>query len=85
MSQTTVAEDRDWMRQRHCSEESAALFYPERGQVPARAKDICGGCPVKAECLDYSIEMRDWEGVWGGVPGRKRRAIARARGIQVDL
>jgi WhiB family redox-sensing transcriptional regulator len=81
---TTTAEDREWMIDGACTGEPPSLFYPTQGHVPARAKDICRGCPVKEKCLDYSIEIRDWEGVWGGVPGRKRRAIAQARGIYVD-
>lgn len=84
MDLSTAAADREWMTQSACRDEPPSLFYPLQGHVPGRAKDICRGCPVQEECLDYSIEIRDWEGVWGGVPGRKRKLIARARGIDLS-
>jgi len=84
MMQTT-AEDREWMLSGSCVGQPPSLFYPDRGQIPTEAKEICGSCLVRDRCLDYSIEIRDWEGVWGGIPGRKRRAIAQARGVRVDL
>lgn len=81
---STMAEDREWMIDGACTGKPADLFYPTQGHVPRPAVEICDTCTVKKECLDYSIEIQDWEGVWGGVPGRKRRAIAKARGICVD-
>lgn len=32
----------------------------------AAAKDICNGCPVRRECLDYKLATGSDYGVWGG-------------------
>ncbi len=37
-----------------------------------RAKAICSGCPVQAECLVMAIETRTDHGVFGGTTPRQR-------------
>ncbi len=32
-----------------------------------RAKAVCAGCPVQAECLAFAVETRQVHGVWGGL------------------
>jgi WhiB family redox-sensing transcriptional regulator len=44
----------------------------------ARALTLCGRCPVRAECLEFS--MRHWRlvgrhGVWGGLVEAERAAL----------
>jgi WhiB family transcriptional regulator, redox-sensing transcriptional regulator len=40
------------------------------GKIPAeyadRARAICAGCPVRAECLAYAEENGEVDGIWGG-------------------
>ena len=41
-----------------------------RRQALARrraAKSLCGGCPIKVECLRGAIERREIHGTWGGM------------------
>lgn len=40
------------------------------------AKEICLRCPVRAECLEYSID-NDCVGIWGGMDTGERRDYAR--------
>jgi WhiB family redox-sensing transcriptional regulator len=40
-----------------------------------RAKKICSVCPVRVECLKYSIENREAHGVWGGLDERERARL----------
>lgn len=63
------------------------FFGVENARGPATdytaAKQICGSCPVAAECLTYALGLNIGVGVWGGVNmGRtgERRAALRAAG-----
>lgn len=60
---------RDWWDRAHCTDNHASavgLFFSEDLHDIARAKTICGGCPVLAECLEGAIDRREPWGVWGG-------------------
>lgn len=37
------------------------------------AKDLCAGCPFRVQCLEFSLEEKMLEGVWGGVDAVERR------------
>ena len=62
-----------------CSTEDADLFYPEKGQPTRAAKRICGGCKVRAKCLEYAIAADEQYGVFGGKSTRERRRLRRER------
>lgn len=57
------------------------LFFPEKGGAnPANvrvAKQVCGPCPVRVECLDYGLEEK--LGIWGGLGEHERRDLRRDR------
>ena len=38
-----------------------------------QAKRICGGCSVRAECLDWALKTRQPAGIFGGLTIRERR------------
>ena len=42
------------------------VFFSEDLHDIARAKHLCGTCPVQATCLDGALERREPWGVWGG-------------------
>ena len=42
------------------------VFFSEDLYDIARAKHLCGSCPVKARCLAGALERREPWGVWGG-------------------
>ena len=42
------------------------LFFAESPSDVELAKSLCGGCPVRAECLAGALERREPWGVWGG-------------------
>lgn len=59
----------------------------KRSEVTA-ARAICAGCPVKRECLDWSLAKSEAFGVWGGTSGRQRmrmRADMRAGTTQATV
>ena len=49
----------------------------------AQALVICGGCPVRAECLEASLlsPLADQVGVWGGMLAGDRRRLIRTRKV----
>lgn len=42
------------------------LFFAESPDDVELAKSLCGGCPVRAQCLTGAVERREPWGVWGG-------------------
>jgi WhiB family redox-sensing transcriptional regulator len=54
-----------------------ALFV--QGAAQNRAKTLCGGCPVRVECLADALDNRTEFGVWGGMTERERRALLKRR------
>ncbi|CCA58875.1 MULTISPECIES: WhiB family transcriptional regulator [Streptomyces] len=49
------------------------------GAAQNRAKALCAGCPVRAECLAHALDERIEHGVWGGMTERERRALLKRR------
>ena len=73
-----------WVGDARCIGEDPELFFPVGTSGPAAsqaeaAKSVCGRCPVRAECLEWSLTTCQDAGVWGGLDEEERRAIRRAR------
>ena len=72
-----------WQHRGACRGPQAAVFFPppqferkvERAERERRAKEICAGCPVTGECLDYALTIREPHGIWGGLNEGERRLI----------
>jgi len=45
----------------------------------AEAKSLCGGCPVRAQCLEGALSRQEPAGVWGGELFEEGRIIAKKR------
>lgn len=82
--QNLAAEVWDWQLHGSCRGlESAVFFHPdgERGRARAarvrRAKEICGSCPVLAQCRSYALSVSEPYGVWGGMSEDERRTHVR--------
>ena len=68
----------DWSSDAAClNAHPDALFV--QGAAQNRAKAICMGCPVRAQCLADALDNRIEFGVWGGMTERERRALLRRR------
>ena len=75
-----------WQVKAACRGPESAVFFPptwperrdERELREARAKTICADCPVRAECLDFALRIREPHGIWGGrTEAERRNALAR--------
>ncbi len=75
--------ERTWQLRAACRGPESALFFPptyperkdERDAREARAKAICQECPVRSECLEYAISIREPHGIWGGLTEAERRLM----------
>jgi WhiB family redox-sensing transcriptional regulator len=57
----------------------SALFFSDNVIDIARAKAMCGLCPLQAECLSGALERQEPWGVWGGELLSGGRIIANKR------
>ena len=69
--------DRQWQDQANCLGVDPDLFFPERGASTREAKEVCRGCVVKQDCLEYALATGEKFGIWGGMSERERRKIRR--------
>lgn len=74
-----VADEWEWQAQARCRTMDTNLFFhpdQERGEArrrrEERAKQICGECPVVAECAAFALLAGERFGVWGGVSETER-------------
>jgi WhiB family redox-sensing transcriptional regulator len=71
-----------WQMKAACRGPESSIFFPpswserrdERERREARAKAICGACPVSRECLDFALRVREPHGIWGGLNEAERRS-----------
>jgi WhiB family transcriptional regulator, redox-sensing transcriptional regulator len=79
--------DYGWQWRAACRGEDTGLFFPptelepkeERKVRERRAKAICAICPVRIECLEYAIRIKEPHGIWGGLNELERRLLLRQR------
>lgn len=75
-------EDRGWQSRSNCMGVDPDLFFPERGASTREAKEVCRGCVVREDCLEYALDNGEKFGIWGGMSERERRRLRRARALE---
>lgn len=65
----------DWRDHAACIGAEPDIFFPERGESPARAKAFCARCPVRQECLEQALDDDERHGVFGGTTPQERRSL----------
>ncbi len=73
----TALNHEDWTLRAKCRGMEDGLFPAVADQK--RARLVCGGCPVRFECLAEALDNRIEWGVWGGMTERERRQLLRQR------
>jgi WhiB family transcriptional regulator, redox-sensing transcriptional regulator len=70
----------EWRERAACSGYRHTLFFPvgdtDAGTVD-RALEICMGCAVIDDCLEYALETNQRAGIWGGTTEDERRSLRR--------
>lgn len=72
-------DERSWQDQANCLGVDPDLFFPERGASTREAKEVCRGCIVRLDCLEYALANGEKFGIWGGLSERERRRLRRQR------
>jgi WhiB family redox-sensing transcriptional regulator len=68
--------DQHWRDEALCAQTDPEIFFPEPGQSPHAAKQVCAECPVRVECLTDALDHRDIAfGVRGGLTPTQRREL----------
>ena len=75
-------EEKSWQTKSNCMGVDPDLFFPERGASTREAKEVCRGCVVREECLEYALSNGEKFGLWGGMSERERRRLRRARALE---
>lgn len=67
-----------WMRNAACRGQGSAVFFPaeELSAEADAARQVCAGCRVRTECLDYALAAGIRHGVWGGLLSQERSVMA---------
>lgn len=71
----------EWRERAACRGMDTEAFFPAQGEhhLAREARNICAPCPVRKECLQYAIDQRIREGVFGGMTENDRRRGRRKR------
>jgi WhiB family transcriptional regulator, redox-sensing transcriptional regulator len=80
----------DWRAAGACLSADPDLFYPvATGTVAVvqirKAQQICAGCQVRHECLDFAVRTGEAHGVWGGTTPEERTRFRRRRARRARL
>ena len=62
-----------------CQQYDAALWFAESPADVELAKTLCGGCPVRVDCLAGALARQEPWGVWGGELFVRGAVVARKR------
>lgn len=62
-----------------CHEHPADLWFAELPAEVEHAKELCGPCPIREECLSGALRRREPWGVWGGQLLLQGRVVPRKR------
>ena len=74
-------DDNSWQDHANCLGVDPDLFFPERGASTREAKEVCRGCEVRHDCLEFALQNGEKFGIWGGMSERERRRVRRARAL----
>ena len=69
----------NWRDKAACKGVDPDLFFPQRGDSIREAKEVCQGCVVRLDCLEYALVNGENLGIWGGYSERERRRMRRRR------
>ena len=71
----------EWQDHAPCRGHEELFFHPPGEREPTRGErdraaiQLCLRCPVRRECLDHALLMREPYGVWGGLTEDARSEV----------
>jgi WhiB family redox-sensing transcriptional regulator len=66
-----------WAAQAACRGMDPDLFFPTDGLMTPEARETCGVCPVRKECLEFGLY--EHYGIWGGLTLKDRVRLIKSR------
>jgi Transcription factor WhiB len=72
-------------REAECTKMGFDGFFPSHGQasLARKAIKICQQCDVRYECLEYALQQKIEDGVWGGTTATQRKKFI-AKNMDVE-
>lgn len=64
-----------WRTMANCLGIGPDMFFIERGESAREAKEVCRGCVVRKDCLEYALANFEQFGIWGGMSEHQRRHL----------
>ena len=74
-----TAKELKWRELGACRGLEPSIFYPDDDDEALDAKAVCAECTVRVACLEFALQVREKQGVWGGATERERRRLIRQR------
>ena len=76
-----------WQHQGACNDQDTdEWFVRNEGSRSAQpAKQVCGTCPVRRDCLASSLVFGEEYGVWGGLDRHQRHTLSQQLGRGATL
>ncbi len=77
--------DFSWQEKAACRGANTDMFFLEEDQTKINQKklvatrELCGGCPVSEQCLDFALDNYIHFGIWAGTTPLQRKAMRRER------
>lgn len=78
--------DLAWHDHAACNGDDLHLFYDHEGETrhardirEALARQLCGWCPVRDDCLTHALTYPERHGIWGGLDEDERDRIRKNR------
>ena len=67
--------DQQWIKKSNCVGYTKLMYSPQI----SKAKQICAGCSVRQECLEYALHYPEYHGIWGGLTEDERLHLGTRR------
>ena len=75
----------EWSEDAECAKKvhrkNPDIFFSYKYEDRSQAKRLCAACPVRVDCLKWSLENKEIWGIWGG---RDEDEIRRALSVNED-
>ncbi len=78
-------QERSWQTKANCMGVDPDLFFPERGASTREAKEVCRGCVVREDCLEYALANGEKFGIWGGLSEREEKVRVHSHAVGLGL
>ncbi len=88
----SVLDEPSWRVNAQCRRDNAVHFFApahfehkaEKDLREGVARSLCRACPVQQACLQYSLDVQELHGIWGGLNELERRRALRKRAAEAQ-